>query len=97
MFAMKVLQSPGKYPSIGHKKLSGAASRIMIYYMKHLALEIHEQDPTPLNRTTCCLFRLYLQNRPACRNILKTFWSFCEMADVFSQGGWGPYTKEVGI
>ena len=38
MFQTKVLQSPGKYPGIGQKKLSGAASRIMIYYMKHLAL-----------------------------------------------------------
>lgn len=38
------------YPAIGQKKLSGAASRLMLHFGVVLASELLEKNPTDVNR-----------------------------------------------
>ena len=51
LFQKDTLQkSTAAYPSIGQKKLNGAASRMMINFAMVIAAEIHAQHPTETNR-----------------------------------------------
>lgn len=51
LFLSKSLLKPGSYPSIGQKKLSGAAARVFIYYMKEVAHYVFGLEPSDLHRT----------------------------------------------
>lgn len=51
MFLSKTLQPKlTAYPAIGQKKLSGAASRMLTYFMAELALEIYYETGLDLHR-----------------------------------------------
>ena len=51
LFLSKTLVSPGNYPSIGQKKLSGAAARVIIYFLKGIADIVCRLEPTDIHRT----------------------------------------------
>lgn len=51
LFASSTLvKSSTAYPSIGQKKLNGAASRMLIYFGVCIAAEISHAHPTDVNR-----------------------------------------------
>lgn len=50
LFLYKTLvPDPGKYPAIGQKKLSGAASRLMIYFAETLSEQIAAEWPSDVH------------------------------------------------
>ena len=51
-------QKANSYPSIGQKKLNGAAARLMIHFMGMLASEHLSKDPSDLNRPQVLSFNL---------------------------------------
>ena len=51
LFQVSTLQKTGSaYPSIGQKKLNGAASRMMITFATEISAEIFDDHPTDVNR-----------------------------------------------
>ena len=51
LFQQKTIQAQtNKYPAIGQKKINGAASRLMIFFMALLSSEIEGRNPNDVNR-----------------------------------------------
>lgn len=51
LFSKEGLTKPNAYPSIGQKKLSGAAARLMLNFALLMAYEIQRDFPTDVHRS----------------------------------------------